>query len=247
MAELSSTPLDIPSKFNLINLPPEVRLQIYDHCFPPAGARIQLLPFWAHFPECHLNLPSSLYLVCKAIYAELPLLSSKLRSLDNLYIIEGDCLFDVPARDDDPHLRRFQTIVKFAERMRLVGEHHYHTSAATLRLLLPGRNCAIKMLEVEPLTWSWEILQRVIHSCLLTLLAHPDVTRRLEISVIRTRDYKEDLYSGIGKEHRVEIENRIEYELGRLQGWLNVERKKFKRNPRYISPWGWEVMRRWKV
>lgn len=231
MAEESRTPPDVSNKSSLTNLPAEVRLQIYDHCFPPNRARIQLLPYWVHVPECRLNLPLSLYLVCRSIYAELPLLSTKFRSLDNLYIIEGDSLWGVPPRDHDPHLRRFQTLVKFTERMRLVGGHHWHTSGRIPRLLLPGRECAIRLLEVEPLMWSWEILQSAIHSCLLTLLAHPDVTRRLEISVIRAGGYKSGLHFGVEKEFWINNENRIEYELGQLQGWLNVERKKFKRNP----------------
>ena len=237
MAEEPSALFDVPHKFKLVNLPPEVRLQIYDHCFPPAGARVQLLPYWTHLPECRLNLPLSLYLVCRSIYAELPLLSTKLRSLDNLYVIEGDCLWGFPSLDHDPHLRRLQTIVQFSERMRLVGGHYWHTSRRHARLLLPGRECAIRLLEVEPLTWSWEIVRNAIHSCLLNLLAHPDVTRRLRISVIRATDYKDDLHYMIEEESWIRNENRIEDELAQFQGWLNVERKKFKRNPKYISPW----------
>lgn len=230
MAEEPSTPLDVSNKFTFLNLPPEIRIQIYGHCFPPARTRIQLIPYWAHFTECQLNLPLSLYLVCKSIYAELPLLSNKLRSLDNLYIVEGDCVWGDPPRDHDPYLHRFQTIVKYTERMRLVGGHSWETKGRIPRLLIPGQECAIRLLEVEPLHWSWGILQNVIHSCFLTLLAHPDVTRRLEISVIRATDYEEHLYTGDEVAIRIHNENQSEYELGQLQGWLNVKRKKFERN-----------------
>lgn len=243
MAEEPSALIDVPPKLKLVTLPLEARLQIYDHCFPPAGARIQLLPYWTHLPECRLNLPLSLYLVCRSICAELPLLSTKLRSLDNLYIIEGDSLHTFPSLDHDPHLRRFQTIIQFTERIRLVGGYIWHAERRHPRLLLPGRECAIRLLEVEPLLWSWGIVRTVFYDCLLSLLKHPDVKRRLEITLIRVRDYKDD--SCPEKELCIDNENWIENGLGEYRSWLNEERKRFKWYSKHISPSDSETIRVW--
>ncbi|MCJ1428432.1 hypothetical protein MMC29_006342 [Sticta canariensis] len=112
---------------NLIFLPPEVRAIIYDLCFPPVHSQVQLIPYRVSLPACHLNLPLPLYCVCKLIYAELPPLATKLRTLDLHYIIRGAFIGpyfntdDGPRRDDDPDLAHFQTCLRFAERLRLVG------------------------------------------------------------------------------------------------------------------------------
>lgn len=80
----------------------------------PISAHVQLIPYRASSPGCHLNLPLSLYLVCKLIYNELPLLSSKNCSLDFVYIIKGGIISsharrenpDGPRVDDDLDFRK---------------------------------------------------------------------------------------------------------------------------------------------
>ena len=72
---------------SLLTLPIEMRARIYDFCFPPQHSQVQLIPYRLSSLACQLELPLSLYLVCKVIYQELPPLSAKLRSLDLLYII----------------------------------------------------------------------------------------------------------------------------------------------------------------
>lgn len=53
----------------LLDLPPEIRLRIYDFCFPPPDS---FLSYWPKNNVPHLNVPPPLYLVCKTILNELP-------------------------------------------------------------------------------------------------------------------------------------------------------------------------------
>lgn len=112
---------------SLLELAPEIRILIYDFCFPPPRTRFQLVPYHPSIEACKLNLPLSAYSICKTIYHELPLLSIKLRSLDLLYIIHGTCLEHWSQHESqslsssDPTIERLRMcrFLRFAERVRL--------------------------------------------------------------------------------------------------------------------------------
>lgn len=111
----------------LLELTPEIRILIYDFCFPSPCTRFQLVPYHPSIEECKLSLPLSAYSVCKTIYHELPLLRDKLRSLDLLYIIHGTCLEHWSQHESqslssaDPTIERLRMyrFLGFAERVRL--------------------------------------------------------------------------------------------------------------------------------
>ena len=182
-------------RMNFLALPVEVRAYIYDFCFPPKQSRIQLIPYHASSPTCRLNAPLSLYLVCRLIYAELPPLSSKLRSLDLLYIIQGAFIRrlwrseDWPRKDDDSDLSLFRTILRIAERVRLVGAGRPEPDAWLLssasRKLSAGLKCALRVLEIQPILWPKWLVVSTVRSCLGLLATHPDVADRLEVRLIR--------------------------------------------------------------
>ncbi|MCJ1361090.1 hypothetical protein MMC16_000187 [Acarospora aff. strigata] len=180
---------------NLLSLPPEVRSRIYDFCFPPPQTRVELLPYRAASPRCYLNLPLSLYLVCKFIYFELPLLSTKLRSLDFLYIVRGIVIWGCTffehryEQNEDVDFAHFRKVMQFAERVRLVGDRrHKKSSWADQRAktkLGVGPECALRVLEVQPLVWPKRFVTGTIRIGLGQLTTHPDVAKRLEIHLIR--------------------------------------------------------------
>lgn len=184
---------------NLLNLPCELRTRIYHYCFPPPHSHIQLIPYRSSSPTCHLNLPLSLYLVCKAISAELPPLPAQVRKLDFVFIIQGSAIGraarpdDEPRADDDLDLRHFHAVLAFAERIRLVGagaaKAKGKTGAAAggrsiqsaSRRLTAGDRCALKILEVQPRSWNKRVVTHTILSCLGPVAVHPDVAERLEV------------------------------------------------------------------
>ncbi|KAI9696805.1 MAG: hypothetical protein M1836_005167 [Candelina mexicana] len=181
---------------SLLTLPAELRSLIFDFCFPPPKTQVQLIPYRALAPQCHLNLPLSLYFVCKLFYTELPLLSSKLRSLDFLYVIQGALIGPCSRerehgsrKDDDGNLRNFEKKMEHAERVRLVGEGksrlRWRSLSSAPRRLSPGSKCALRILEVQPFLWHASLVARTLSSCLKPLIMHPDVVGRLTISLIR--------------------------------------------------------------
>ncbi|KAJ7342534.1 hypothetical protein DFH08DRAFT_811617 [Mycena albidolilacea] len=176
-----------------LSSPPEVRGIIFDFCFPAPQTYVQIVPYRTSLPACRLNLPLALYLVCQLITSELGPLPAKLRRLDFTYIIRGPSLY--PARrpkdggkhDDD--YDHFPSIMRFAERVRLVGagplNSRGHSRASAPRLLQPGPRCALKVLEVQPRVWSKVGVGQVMLNYLRGLTTHPDVAGRLEMRLIR--------------------------------------------------------------
>lgn len=216
---------------NLLSLPIEVRVRIYDFCFPPLYARVQLIPCRTSDPICHLNLPLSLYLVCKLIHDELPPLASKLRSLDLLYVIQGAFIGPYarpkngPRTDDDPKLQHFQKILRFAERIRLVGEGPSNAMAngqkrpgrsisCASRRLVAGPDCGLRVLEVQPLQWPKRLVVRTVMSCLGLLTTHPDVAERLEVRLIRDNEH-------LDGEEEEEDRRGVNADLQRIENWLS--------------------------
>ncbi|KAI9718589.1 MAG: hypothetical protein M1812_004040 [Candelaria pacifica] len=181
---------------SLLTLPAEVRGLILDFCFPLPKTQVQLIPYRALAHQCRLNLPLSLYLVCKSLYKELPLLETKLRSLDFTYIIQGALIGPYSRQivhgsriDDDRDLGHFQKRMEHVERLRLVGEGKLKVGGRSLssasRRLWPGSKCALRVLEVQPFVWGANLVAKTITSCLAALFSHPDVAGQLRITLIR--------------------------------------------------------------
>ncbi|KAI9723683.1 MAG: hypothetical protein M1812_000983 [Candelaria pacifica] len=207
-------------------LPPELRLQIYTYTFPPSATQIQLIPYHRNHPTCSLNLPLTLYYVCRQIHAELPSLPKMLRSLNFAFIIDGNRIdnawhsSDGRRRDDDYDLSRLGKILEVAERVRLVGgrsrpdtdslgrrKWYGRIKYVSYRWLAPGNECAVRVLEVQPITWRKRNVARNLVSCLTAITTHADVVGRgLEIRLIRDDE---------GDEHPVD-----EVELNRIERWL---------------------------
>lgn len=213
---------------NLLSLPPEVRLMIYDFTFPSAHTEVQLIPHRTSFPACHFNLPLSLYRVCKLIHAELPPIVIKLRALNFVYIIRGSFIGrysypdDGSRADDDADLAHFQSFLRVAERLRLVGpeaftEFRQRAVKCSSRRLTAGPECAMRVLEVQPGAWEMRLLMHTMMSCLGPLAVHSDVAGRLQVRLIR--DEKEE----------GAVEN--EEKWGKIEGWL-------KRYQKVATIWG---------
>ncbi|KAJ7640674.1 hypothetical protein DFH06DRAFT_619697 [Mycena polygramma] len=178
---------------HLLGIPPELRSLIYDLCFPPPRAYVQIVPYRTSLPACRLNLPVALYLICKFITSELEPLPAKLRRLDLTYIIRGPILHQSyrpeygPKQDDDR--AHFPLIMRFAERVRLIGAGPIRSRGRSLssptRVLVPGPECALKVLEIQPRAWRKWFLARVLLTSLGPLTTHPDVAARLELRLIR--------------------------------------------------------------
>ncbi|KAJ7161039.1 hypothetical protein C8R46DRAFT_1106316, partial [Mycena filopes] len=188
----------------LLDLPPEIRSMIFDFCFPPAHTYVQIIPYQISLAACRLNLPVALYSICKSIASELEPLPAKLRRLDLTYIIRGAALTGTyrpeygSMRDDDP-TTHFALIMRFASRVRLVGDGPALSRGRGLStqvcLLVPGPQCALKVLEVQPRSWRRWFLARVMLQHMGALTTHPDVVAaRLQINLIRdTKDPFEDV------------------------------------------------------
>ncbi|KAJ7342539.1 hypothetical protein DFH08DRAFT_874487 [Mycena albidolilacea] len=181
---------------SLLRSPPEVRGIIFDFCFPPPQTYVQIVPYRTSLPACRLNLPLALYLVCKLITSELEPLPAKLRRLDFTYIIRGSSLHngwrpEYGNKYDDDHAH-FPSIMRFAERVRLVGAGPISSRGRGLgspsRFLKPGPQCALKVLEVQPRAWSKTFLVLILLRHLGDLTTHPDVAGRLEVRLIRDAD-----------------------------------------------------------
>ena len=154
-------------KMSLLGLPIELRLQIYDFCFPPPGTSVQVVPYMACLSSCRLNLPLHLYLVCKTIYAELPHLKSKLRQLDFIFLAVPTP-FTGELRAKDNALAR---TLQYTERLRVTGAE-------------PPEQCAVKVLELQPAHWSVPWVKEMLALC-WPILSHRDM---MGLEVILTRE-----------------------------------------------------------
>ncbi|KAJ6470521.1 hypothetical protein C8R45DRAFT_1015868, partial [Mycena sanguinolenta] len=183
----------------LLCVPPEVRGIIFDFCFPPPQTYVQIVPYRISLPACRLNLPVALYRVCKLITSELPPLTMKLRQLDLTYIIQGRVLESdwrpEQARRPDEDYNHFASIMRFAERVRLVGASPFRSMGhmgtpkpQSMPIPTLGRECALKVLEVQPRTWNTQHLAGVMLARLRQLTTHPDVAADLEVRLIRDTD-----------------------------------------------------------
>lgn len=113
---------------NLLDLPPELRLHIYDLAFPPQYQRVQLLPYDAASPACWLDLPLALYRVCKQITRELPPLRARLRSLDIVYTVGGIPIAHAPELrrcDDNDDNDSDSEVLRLAKAMRHDSKQHH--------------------------------------------------------------------------------------------------------------------------
>ncbi|KAJ6562553.1 hypothetical protein B0H19DRAFT_1144940 [Mycena capillaripes] len=181
---------------SLLSIPPELRAIIYELCFPPAQTYVQIIPYCTSLPACRLNLPVALYRICKLLTSELEPLPAKLRRLDFTYIIRGVVLHgfwrpEYGSKHDDD-LDHFSFIMRFAERVRLVGAGPTRSRGRALssgsRFLVPGSECALKVLEIQPRVWRKWFLARVMLENLGSLTTHPDVATRLNLRLIRDAD-----------------------------------------------------------
>lgn len=163
--KIKASPPPIP---HILMLPTELRLRIYEFCFPPSNRQVQLIPYYSNAPRCHLNLPRNIYLVCRQFYHELAPLDVKLRSLDYTFIIRTEYIIGLPPNyffgdianndhgtDDDRELKHFTAILRFAERIRLIcsgvdiftmDEPCTRSKLSSQRLLT---RCALRILEIE--------------------------------------------------------------------------------------------------
>lgn len=153
---------------HILTLPTEIRLRIYEFCFPSSNRQVQLIPYYVHDPRCHLNLPLNIYLVCKKIYHELPPLHIKLRSLDFTFVIRSEYVIGLPppyffgnianndhGADDDAKLTHFTQIIRYAVRVRIIcsGIDILTTGIPLTRSELPSQinlpRSALRILEIE--------------------------------------------------------------------------------------------------
>lgn len=180
---------------HLLCLPRELRDLIYRFSFPLPNTRVQLFPYDVALSVCRLHLPLSLYLVCKQIQAEMPSLSVTLRSLDPLYTIECYKIEDqyhmqVPP-DDEHTLLHLCKRLSHAERIRLVGSALITINSegkrmvSILKPIVSGYQCALRILEIEPVGWDHIGTAQTLIRCFTALTAHPDVSDRLDIRLIR--------------------------------------------------------------
>lgn len=153
---------------HILTLPTEIRLRIYEFCFPSSNRQVQHIPYYVHDSRCHLNLPLNIYLVCKKIYHELPPLHVKLRSLDFTFVIRSEYVIGLPptyffgnianndhGADDDAKLTHFTQIIRYAVRVRLIcsGIELMTVSIPLTRSKLPSQiylpRSALRILEIK--------------------------------------------------------------------------------------------------
>ncbi|KAJ7701177.1 hypothetical protein B0H17DRAFT_1176568 [Mycena rosella] len=181
---------------SLLSIPPELRSIIFNLCFPPLQTPVQIIPYRASLPGCRLNLPLALYCICRLITSEIEPLPVMLRRLDFTYIIQGSLIhrswrpeYGVKHDDDPEH---FAFIMRFAERVRLVGSGPIRSRgrglSSAMRILRPGPACALRVLEVQPRAWRKWFVSRIMLENLGPLTTHPDVAARLEVRLIRDAD-----------------------------------------------------------
>ncbi len=187
-----------PQTSGLLNLPPELRALIWEFCFPPPQTQVQLIPYWKCSPACHMNLPLSLYLVCRSIYTELPCLFDKFRAMDFCFTIQGSFIGrfprpgNRPPLDDDTDQKHFRKTMRIAERVRLVGSGHPVINTPDERVAVQryyaGGQCALRVLEVQPIQWGCRILRHTVSSSLETIIVRSDVLHQLEFRLVRDDD-----------------------------------------------------------
>lgn len=176
---------------NLISFPLEVRAIIYDFSFPPPPHSSSINPLLRLSPR----LPS------QSTTAALPRLQAYLhetaparyqaaRARPSLHHLRT-CIGHYYTIDSDPHLAHFESCLRFAERLRLVGfnKHNSKLSGVSLkcesRRLTAGPECTVRVLEVQPGKWGSAELSWAVKSCLGNLFVHPDVAARLQVRLIR--------------------------------------------------------------
>lgn len=178
----------------ILTLPPELRVIIYDYCFPAPQSHVVLVPYRPAKPECHLDLPLSLYLVCKTIHNDLTPLQSKLHALNLVYIVRMYLRPEEGPRVDDVDIlqaQHFTKMVKFATRIRVIGpgeDERLMAWGSMRKNLSPGpeRNvCAVRTLEVQPTTVGAQNMWMLLMMGLKEFVRHPDVTGRLQLKLIR--------------------------------------------------------------
>ncbi|KAJ6470442.1 hypothetical protein C8R45DRAFT_1015654, partial [Mycena sanguinolenta] len=181
---------------SLLRVPPEIRGIIFEFCFPPPRTYVQIIPYRISLPACRLNLPVALYRVCKLITSELTPLPVKLRHLDFIYIIRGPLLLpgwrpEYGDKHDDDY-DHFAFIMCFAERVRFIGSGPICSYGPSLgsawRVLDPGPECALKVLEVQPRAWRKHFLALTMVKYLGPMTTHPDVAAHLEVHLVRDAD-----------------------------------------------------------
>lgn len=153
---------------HILTLPTEIRLRIYEFCFPSSNRQVQLIPYYLHDSRCHLNLPLNTYLVCRKFYHELPPLHVKLCSLDFTFVIRSEYVIGLPptyffgnianndhGADDDAKLTHFTKIIRYAVRVRLIcsGVDILTIGLPLTRSKLPSQinlpRSALRILEIE--------------------------------------------------------------------------------------------------
>lgn len=163
--KIKTLPSPVP---HILTLPTEIRLRIYDFCFPSSKRQVQLIPYYARDSRCRLNLPLNIYLVCKQFFHELHPLPVKLRSLDFTFVILTEYVVGLPptyyfgnianndhGADDDTELIHFAKIIRYAGRVRLIcsGIDMLAIDIAPIRSKLPSQinlpRSALRSLEIE--------------------------------------------------------------------------------------------------
>lgn len=81
--EINAPPSTMPQ---ILKLSTEIRLRIYDFCFPGSNRQVQLILYYLHDIRYQLNLPLEIYLVYKEFYHELPPRQVNIRSLDFIFL-----------------------------------------------------------------------------------------------------------------------------------------------------------------
>lgn len=153
-----------------------------------------LVPYRPAKPECHLELPLSLYLVCKTIYNELPKLRSKLHALDLIYTVRMYLRPEEEPRKDEVDImqaQHFTKMVRFAERIRVIGpgkDERMMAWGSLKKNLSPGpaRNvCTVRILEVQPVMIGAQRMWMSLMMGLKEFIRPPDVTGKVELKMIR--------------------------------------------------------------
>lgn len=137
-----------------------------------------------------------------------------MQALDFLYIVQGAHLGNIVVpgfgskRDDDVGQERFKNVMRYAHRIRLVGygkiEWKRRAIQSAQKYLEAGPECALRVLEVQPILWGQQLVARRIAENLGSLVTHPQVAEQLEFRLIRdTEEEGENL------------------ELDNIQHWLN--------------------------
>ncbi|KAJ7161042.1 hypothetical protein C8R46DRAFT_1106322 [Mycena filopes] len=140
----------------LLSVPPEIRAIIFDFCFPPAHTYVQIIPYQISLGGLSSqSTTSSIFHLQTDLFRSSSRYPRNCRRLDFTYIIRGAALTgsarpEYGSMHDDDHTH-FAFIMRFAERVRLVGDGPTLSRGRGLssprRQLVPGPQCALKVLE----------------------------------------------------------------------------------------------------